>query len=335
MVNTINRAVKNATEAKNHLFSKGWIAPGEIVALEVLARVLFAIVTDTSKLPQSASTTITSVAYLLTKKMKEGIMEDMANHISLHIKDTLDSLTSDLHTKLDHHIQTANKTAQHQSTLTAKLIQAQEKLNKTTQKVVTTTRTYSQVAATAVTPNARTPTQPISLAQVRIQNREEIKKRQVLIDFDRTQDLQLKNMNEVVLARKAKDAIHTAWVVMTEPKPEIPKIKAAVLMRNGGLLLELDKAESAEWLQEVTNRTRFLDNLGSGASIKDQTYQVIVQFIPVPFKPDDDDSLRTYESVNGLQPGSVLKEWIKPIQDRREGQKVATARFYHKDPTPS
>ena len=308
------------------------MAPGETIALENMARVLFAAIVDTPKIPQALSTTIASVAYLLTEKMEGGIMENMANHISLHIKDTLDSLTSDLHVRLDQHVQAMSATAQNQSTLTDKLVQAQEKLEETTQKALTTTKTYSQVAATIPTMTAHGPTPPTSLTQLRLQNREEIKKRQVLIDFDRTQELHLEEMNEVVLARKAKDAISTAWAVSPDPKPTIPKIKAATLMRNGGLLLELDKAEAAEWLCKDDNRTNFLNNVGSGASIKDRTYQVIVQFIPIIFKPEDDGALRHFESINGLQPNSILKaEWIKPIKDRREDQRVATARFYYRD----
>lgn len=244
----VNGAVKNALEARNHLFSKGWIAPGEMIALEVLARVLFATIVDLLRIPQATSTNMAAVAYLLTEKMEEGIMENMANHISLHIKDTLNLLTSNLHIKLDQHIKAASETVQTQTMLTEKLIKAQEHLNETTQKAITTTRTYSQVAATTPTMNIQPPAPQVSLDKVRMCNREEIKKWQVLIKFDRTQDLQLKNMNEMVLARKAKDAINTAWAISLDPKPEIPKIKAVVLLRNGGLLLELDNAEAAEWL---------------------------------------------------------------------------------------
>lgn len=328
----VNGAVKNAMEARNHLFSKGWMAPGETVALEVLARILFAIITDGPKLPPAASTNILAVAHIITEKLEEGIMEKTANHVSLHIKDTLDSLTSDLHIRLDQHIQAASETTQTQKALTEKLIKAQEHLDETTQKAVTTARTYSQVAATAPTPNIPAPTSQISLDQVRMRNREEIKKRQVLIEFDRTQDRELENMDETVLARKAKDAISTAWAISPGPKPEIPKIKAAVLLRNGGLLLELDNAEAAEWLHKDDNRKNVLNNIGSGANIKDRTYQVIVSFIPVEFTPDNDNSLRRVETDNGLQPNTVMKmEWIKPIADRKEHQRVATARVYLRD----
>ena len=139
-------------------------------------------------------------------------------------------------------------------------------------------------------------------------------------------------MSETVLNRKTKDAINTVWAITPKPKLALPRVKVAVLLRNGGLLLELDRAEAAEWLCNDTNRTKILENIGSGASIKNRTYQVIVQFIPVQFELEDDEALRHFEAMNDLQPNSTLRaEWIKPVKDRREGQRVATVRFYFKD----
>ena len=331
IASSVNTTVKNATEAKSYLASKGWIAPGVPASADVLAKVLFAAMIHSTKLTPVTSATIASVAYLPTVRQEEGMLEKLTDTISLHIKDTLDSITSNMHVKLDQHIQQITKTAQVQLTLTDKLVKAQEQLEETTQKAITTTRTYSQVAATTPA-HAPTPTPLTSLNRIRLQNREEVKKRQVLIEFDRNQDLQLENMSDTVLSQKTKDAINTVWAASPTPKPSIPRIKATVLLRNGGLLVELDRAESADWLRDEANRSRILDNIGSGASIKNRTYQVIVQFIPVQFNPENEESLRYVETSNNLRPNAILKaEWIKPVKDRREGQRVATARFYFGD----
>lgn len=325
-------AVKNAEDAKSHLTTTGWVAPGESFAMETLARVLFATVANIPKIPPAATTVLTSVAYILTEEMETGTVASVADKISAHIKDTIDTLTTNLHDRLDQQVKAVSETAQSQATLTESLLKAQEKLDETTQNVLK--KTYSQAAAAAaVTPTfTQTPTPPISADQIRIRNKEEIKRRQVLIEFSRDQDLQLENMTADILGRKAKDAINTVWAAAPNPKPEIPRIKTVVLLRNGGLLLELDREESAGWLRNEENRKSVLENIGSGASIKDRSYQVIVQFIPVHFDTDDDEMYRRFEEANDLQPGSVLKaEWIKPIKDRRENQRVATARFYLKD----
>ena len=118
-----------------------------------------------------------------------------------------------------------------------------------------------------------------------------------------------------------KSRADTAWAIAPQPKLEKPTVKAAVLLRGSRLLLELNSSGLADWLHKEANQKAFLNNVGSGANIKDRTYQVIVQFIPIEFKPDDDASLRQYEVVNGLEKGSVLKAgWIKPAQDRKPQQ---------------
>ena len=325
-------AVKNSDEARGHLLSTGWVAPGESFAAETLARVLFATVANSPRLAQATATVLTSVAYILTEEMEMGIMANVADKISSHIRDTMSTLTTDLHDRLDQQVKAVSKTAQAQATLTESLLKAQEKLDETTQNVLK--KTYSQaVAAAATTPTfTQNPTPQISADQIRLRNREEIKQRQVLIEFDQSRDQQLENMSETVLGQKAKDAINTVWAAAPNPKPTLPKIKGVVMLRNGRLLLELDTATSARWLCEEENRAKVLENIGSGASIKNRSYQVIVQFIPVHFDTDDDEMLKQFEEANDLQPRSVLKaEWIKPIKDRREGQRVATARMYLKD----
>ena len=172
---SINTMVKNVMEAKSFLALKGWIAPGEAASVDVLAKVLFTTMVHSIKLSTATSASIASVTYLLTVTQEEGLLEKLTDTISLHIKDMLDSITSDMHVKLDQHIQQIMETTQAQTTLTKKLVKAQEQMDKTTQKVITTTRTYSQVTAT--TPmHIPTPPPPPSINQIRLCNREEIKK---------------------------------------------------------------------------------------------------------------------------------------------------------------
>ena len=69
--------------------------------------------------------------------------------------------------------------------------------------------------------------------------------------------------------------------------------------------------------------------MGSGAKIKNRTYQVILQFVPIQFKPEDSDHHRQLEDFNNLPTMLILKaEWIKPIKNRKATQKVATLRLY-------
>jgi len=333
-MNAISPSIKNAEDAKTFLIGKGWMLPGENTSLDILARTLFSSIVE-HKITAHPANPILAVAYLITEKLEEGIKQHTANIITKHLLDSLVPITAEIQTKLENHLQAITDNIKAHTDITEKLQRTQEKLEETARQATTNTRTYSQVTATEqhTPPPIPAPFTPnVSYSQLQIRNREEIKRRQVLIDFERTTNMNLDAMDEYTLSRKANDSVNTIWAATTEPKPPRPKLKAATLMRNGGLLLELDSSEAVDWLKRDDIRERFLSNMGSGANIKDRTYQVIVQFVPVNFSPDDDQHIREYEATNGLEPDSVLKaEWIKPVNERKQNQRVATMRVYHRD----
>lgn len=224
--------IKNPDEAKRFLFSKNWILPGEEISLELLARTLFSVVAgEQGKVNVSVANPILAVAYLITSKIEEGLKLNIANSITKHLLDSIIPITTDIQTRLENHLQAVNESNKSHMELAEKLQDAQEKLEVTTEKVNTNVKTYSQVAASMPNPsNPYTSTQTTSHSQLQIRNREEIRGRQVLVSFTRTTDMVLENMDEDTLARKALDAINTVWAVTSEPKPSLPKLKAATLL---------------------------------------------------------------------------------------------------------
>ena len=319
--------IKDANEAKTHLMDKNWLLPGESPTLETLARTLFAVIADNSKLPSKAANPILAVAYLITERLETDKRLDITKSITKHLLDAFVPIAADFETKLQNHLNVITESTKAHAEISDQIQITQDKLEETSEKIKTNAKSYSQVASTPSQPPPVT-----SYSQIQIRNREEIKRRQVLVNFVRAADLELDYLDEHMLSRKAVESLNTTWVAAPEPKPAIPKLKAATLLRNGGLLLELDTADAADWLREETPRDSFLANMGSGAKIKDRTYQVILQFVLVQFKPDETDHLRQLEAFNDLPESSILKaEWIKPIKNRKATQKVATMRLYFKD----
>ena len=91
------------------------------------------------------------------------------------------------------------------------------------------------------------------------------------------------------------------------------KTRALTMLRNGGILMELGSDEAVSWFKDEGVRSRFLGKLHPGAFIKPQAFNVVVQFIPLTFRPERDTDLRELEQVNGLEEGVVTKaRWIKP-----------------------
>ena len=355
--------IRTTNDAKAVLQGKGWTVPNGEITLELLAKVLFATAINANKMDSASTNLILATGFLITEQIGSLTKANIVNGVTKHLLETLIPITTNFETKLKEHLQSVASSTKLHTDLNAKLQQTQEKLDAATEKVATNTKThtdlsdklretqekldatsqkittnaktYSQAAATP--PSFQPPTHgpnraSTTLAQMQMHNREEIKRRQVLIDFEKTDDLSLDILDERTLTRKATDTINTVWASTPEPKSPRPTLKSATLLHNGGLLLELDSPEAVDWLRKSETRERLLANIGSGACIKDRTYQIILQFVPVQFNPENDEHLRQYEEQNNIALKTVLKaEWIKPVKDRKKDQQVATLRTYHRD----
>ena len=96
----------------------------------------------------------------------------------------------------------------------------------------------------------------------------------------------------------------------------------------GGVTYELNSLEAAVWLKKKTNMSDFMTRMGSTADYKEQTFEVVVNWIPVSFEVELQKSWRAVEQASGLTNaaiGSIV--WIKPIHLQSEGQRTAIAVF--------
>ena len=77
--------------------------------------------------------------------------------------------------------------------------------------------------------------------------------------------------------------------------------------------MELGSNEAVTWFAEAPVRERFLGNLHLAASIKPRLYHVVVQFVPLTFRPDRDADLCEVEEANSIDMGDIARaRWIKP-----------------------
>ncbi|KAJ7346401.1 hypothetical protein DFH08DRAFT_701205, partial [Mycena albidolilacea] len=77
----------------------------------------------------------------------------------------------------------------------------------------------------------------------------------------------------------------------------------------------------------------FLEAMGGTSSYKERLYNVVVQYVPVTFDPAGRGTLDVVATDNGLPKGALAKaRWIKPIERRKHGQRVAHAIFGFSNP---
>ena len=97
---------------------------------------------------------------------------------------------------------------------------------------------------------------------------------------------------------------------------------------NMGVIFELNTIEVAVWMKDKRVMTAFLAKMGLMVDFKMQTYEVVVDYVPVSFDVDQLADWKRVEQASGLR-DSAIKEvkWIKPTHLRSENQRTAIAIF--------
>ena len=106
------------------------------------------------------------------------------------------------------------------------------------------------------------------------------------------------------------------------------KVVSARRLNNGGILLEMNSDTAAGWINSPDNRASFLGQFAPDATVKERAFSLVVQFVPLHFRPDRDSDVRQIEEDNGLPSGAVLRaRWIKPPHRRALDQTCGHAIF--------
>ena len=101
-------------------------------------------------------------------------------------------------------------------------------------------------------------------------------------------------------------------------------VQHIIKLRNGGLILQFEMKEIAEWFRQPEITSSILPKIDKMAALKDRTFQLLVPRVPVIFDPDSDESLRELKEQNSLKEGELCKaRWIKPTYRRAIGQCAA------------
>jgi hypothetical protein len=101
-------------------------------------------------------------------------------------------------------------------------------------------------------------------------------------------------------------------------------VQHIIKLCNGGLILQFNTKEAAEWFRQPKITTSILPRIDSLAMLKDRTFQILVPRVPVIFDPSSEDSLCKLKEQNSINKGGICKAcWIKPTYRRSLGQCAA------------
>ena len=185
------------------------------------------------------------------------------------------------------------------------------------------TESSTQIAATATSyrdilkSTTANPPPPAPSLDARVRAREGIKARQLLVDTLTPGQKLHQSASNTQLVSKANEALRAA----SAECPSSHRFVGVRRLNNGGLLLEMDSEEAASWLSHPTNRADFLGRFAPDAALKSRTYSLVVQFVPLQFRPDSERELRDIEETNMLPNNAILRaRWLKPAYRRAPDQ---------------
>jgi hypothetical protein len=159
--------------------------------------------------------------------------------------------------------------------------------------------------------------------------KESIRRRRVLVDGMDGIQSSTGGLTPKEIVEKANIALAAAAVSTEgygEELAEIPSAVAAKILENGGVVIEMDTEEAADWVRSEDVRREFEANFGGSAKVKDQLHLVVVNFLPVTLRDSLEEAAPRIESDNTLPTDCIAHcRWLKAPKFWSKGQRFAHA----------
>ncbi|KAG2050493.1 hypothetical protein BDR06DRAFT_866485, partial [Suillus hirtellus] len=176
---------------------------------------------------------------------------------------------------------------------------------------------YSSIAAT-----------PLSPTVDKALGRAAIRACEILLDPLPGESLFPLDTSKHDIAKKLNEALDKARDDST-PKG---KVKAITILRNGGLIAEMESESLASWLNTMEGKTALVSNLDISVSFRHRTYPIVLEYLPVQLQLDDAGFPTQVEQENNLPPDTIASiRWIKPPTKRSAEQRKAFALMHITD----
>ena len=132
----------------------------------------------------------------------------------------------------------------------------------------------------------------------------------------------LEELSKKELVEKARVALELLKLV--EDIDVLIQFIGARKLHNRRVIYKMGTAETAHWLKSNANISKFLQVFSATSVIKQHSYLVIAEYIPLSFNPTNQLHLTDIENENRLEPEGILSAcWIKPTYRHKQGQRTA------------
>jgi hypothetical protein len=323
--------VKDAVSAKNHLEQTAMAICGKPFSTDKLSDILFHI-TQMPGVTLPVQSAIRAVAFLLEETAET---------------ETADKIAKLVVTAISPHVARIQETSENLNNTQAKIAELTTNLNKdATEGTTNLDSRLDKVheAVTTLTSQVKEASQQTgykgalmkglddadtNIDTVKRTARNAIRARQILVDIPKDSNLAPNKISHAQLVIKIKEALKS---ITEEDSPDL-EVRAVSQFNNGGTVIEFQTPEAANYLKNKKNKEKFIQALEPNASIKERTYSVIIQFVPLTFNIDSTEHLRDLETENNWSQNTItLARWIKPPAKRNPSQRVAHLLLILNDP---
>jgi hypothetical protein len=152
----------------------------------------------------------------------------------------------------------------------------------------------------------------------------DMRERQIVVQTDSQASAQsLTSLTEKELVEKANIALE---LMTTDPreKPAGATFVSALKTKTGSVIYTLNSEPAARYLRKDKTMREFIRSYGGTSTAAPRTCQLIVEFVPVDFQPEDRDAWQRVEQASNMPEASICEaRWIKPAHLRSQGQRLA------------
>ncbi len=149
--------------------------------------------------------------------------------------------------------------------------------------------------------------------ETRALEREKTRARQLVLDIG--SDHGFTKMSNVGIRDECRKALKSSGA------PAEYDILMVSKLRKGGVLLETNKVEVADWLKNPGNAGKFRSYIKVNADFTKRTYTIIAKFVQCAFDPEDQKHIEDLKDENCWDGSTLVRvRWAKPIERRSPHQ---------------
>jgi hypothetical protein len=250
-------------------------------------------IAEMSGVPKQALNAIRSVAFMLEEMEDTQIQESLRNALDSQMTE----FTSDMKLLIEDAKEKINDNIKI----------AEERINSITVPPSQNRQPTNSYASILVNPPAH--------ANPRIAAKEGIKARQYLIEG--VKNSKFSHLDNIQLKKELNN-------ILSELDHSTGKIRSVIKSRSGGIIIETENDETANWLSDQNNQRQICDKIGSNAEFRNRTYNIIAFNVPLAMNPDNTDHRTEICEANNLDGSTIISaKWAKPVERRSPNQRTA------------